>query len=311
VLAYRSGSGGNLQVNAYTRDGKPDGTVLQHGQYGSIALSPDGKLLVVTLGTSDDRDLWLKDLSSGVFSRFTSSPGVESSVVWSPDSRRVAYVGNTADKVTLFETVVGSGVHTPIPGDANFLEDWVDNGKYFLARRDRAVFLLPAPKNGQTQNSNSASPADSLKPIFNESYSTDLFNVSPDGRWVAYTSLESGRAQIMVADFPSFTRRRQISVAGGTQPLWRSDSRELFFLSADRKLIAVELKPDSILQTGPLRTLFQTNVLASSQVGYLYAATPDGKRFLMREAVASNNGAIEPLYVMTNWLSLVSGAPRP
>jgi len=310
VLAYRSGGSDNLQVNAYTRDGKPDGTVLEPGGIGAIALSPDGKFLIVARGTSEDRDLWLKDLSSGVFSRLTSSPGVESSVVWSPDSRRVAYVVNAADNISLFETAVGSGVHEPISGNANFLEDWVENGKYLLARRNREVFLLPVEKNGEPQKSNAASAAESSKPLFNEPYSTDLFKVSPDGKWVAYTSLESGRSQIMVADFPSFMRRRQISVAGGAQPLWRSDNRELFFLSADRKVMAVELKSDGTLETGPLRMLFQSNATASAQI-YSYAATPDGKRFLMREAVVSSNGGIEHLHVMTNWLSFVNGAPRP
>ncbi len=82
VLAYRGGGSDNLEVNAYTRDGKPDGTVLEPGQYGSITLSPDGKLLVVSRGTNEDRDLWLKDLSSGVFTLYVQPrSGVECGLV--------------------------------------------------------------------------------------------------------------------------------------------------------------------------------------------------------------------------------------
>jgi Tol biopolymer transport system component len=302
VLAYRAGGGGgNVQVTWYTHDGKAEGVVLEPGEYGEIELSPDDKHLVVVRGAGNDRDLWLKDLSSGVFSRLTSAAGAENDQVWSPDSRRVAYAGNPEGKRAFFETLIGSGKQTPIPEDGKqtLLEAWTPDGKQLLMRAGSLLSLLPAPQEG------AAKPGEiKAQKIFEEKYGTDEFRISPDGKWVAYMSRESGQPEIDVAAFPAFTNRRQISIGGAVQPIWRADGKELFFLANDRKLMAVDVKAGATLETGPVRTLFQTNVAQSNQVHH-YAVTRDGKRFLLREAVGSNTGAVEQLYLVTNWTSLV------
>jgi hypothetical protein len=163
------------------------------------------------------------------------------------------------------------------------------------------VSLLPALQEG-------ASKAESSKPqtVFNETYNTDTFRVSPDGKWVAYRSGEAGSPEIIVASFPAFTDRRQISTgsAGAVQPLWRADGKELFFLSRDQKLMAVDVKAGATLETGPVRTLFQTSLNPSAGL-HLYAVTRDGQKFLIREPVGNNSAAVEQLYVVTNWTSLV------
>ena len=166
-------------------------------------------------------------------------------------------------------------------------------------RAGSVLSLLPAPQEP------GAKPGES-KPqkVFEETYGIDEFRISPDGKWVAYMSRESGQPEVDVASFPAFTNRRQISIGGAVQPLWRADGKELFFLANDRKLMAVDVKAGATLETGPLRTLFQTNVGQSSQVHY-YAVTRDGKRFLLREPVGSNAAAVEQLYLVTNWTSLV------
>jgi hypothetical protein len=110
----------------------------------------------------------------------------------------------------------------------------------------------------------------------------------------------------MVAAFPAFTGRRQISVAGGSQPQWRGDGKELFFHATDQRMMAVDVTPGDTLQTGPARELFRTNPAVLSNQAYMYAATGDGRRFLLREpAAGSGASAIEPLYVVTNWPTLV------
>ena len=135
-------------------------------------------------------------------------------------------------------------------------------------------------------------------------YGIDTVRVSPDGKWVAYMTFESGQPEINVASFPAFTDRRQISTGAAVQPLWRGDGKELFFLARDQKLMAVDVKAGSTLETGPVRTLFQTSVNPIAQA-HFYAATRDGQKFLIREPVRTNNGAVEQLYVVTNWTSLV------
>ena len=122
--------------------------------------------------------------------------------------------------------------------------------------------------------------------ILDVAFGVDQVRVSPDGKWVAYTSFESGEPEINVAAFPSFTDRRQISDGtgpGAVQPLWRGDGRELFFLGRDRETDGRGRCAGShTCETGPVRKLFESSLNPSSQV-HFYAVTRDGKRFLVRE----------------------------
>jgi serine/threonine protein kinase/Tol biopolymer transport system component len=303
VLAYReAGGGGMVQITWYTRDGRPDGVAVEAGDYGPIELSPDNTRLVLVRGAGDDRDLWWKDLGSGVLSRLTSAAGAELDPVWSPDSRRVAYTGRPDGKNTLFETLIGSGKHAAIPNDGKQerIEDWTRDGKQQLVTRaDRAMSLLAAPQEGAAKAGESTP-----QQILNERYPIDQVRVSPDGKWVAYTSAESGQPEINVASFPGFTDRRQISTSGGRQPLWRADGKELFFVTPDQILMATEVKGGAKLEMGPVRTLFQTTLNTTAQV-HMYAVARDGQRFLIREPAGRQTGAVEQLYVVTNWTSLV------
>jgi hypothetical protein len=119
----------------------------------------------------------------------------------------------------------------------------------------------------------------------------DQVPVSPDGRWIAFNSDETGRWEVYVASFPEFSSKQQISPDGGVQPLWRRDSRELFYLSPQGKLMAVEMvaRGSATLEARPPRVLFQTGLNPSPQFGE-YAVTPDGERFL----VAGPRGRQEP-----------------
>ena len=302
VLAYRAGgSGGTTQISSYTRDGKRDAIVLEAGAYGQIELSPDDKYLSVVVGTADDRNLWLKDLTSGVFSPLTTAAGAEVDHVWSPDSKRIAYYGGVESaKGKVFETLIGSGRHTPITESGYFLEDWHE--QTLVTRVGRTVGLLAVPQSGS-----STPVAETPKTILDVTFGFDQVRVSPDGKWVAYVSFESGQPAVNVATFPSFANRRQISDGtgpGAVQPLWRGDGRELFFVSRDRAMMAVDVTPGATLETGPVRKLFDTPLNPTSQVHY-YAVTRDGKRFLIREGVRSERAPNEPLYIVTNWTSLI------
>jgi Tol biopolymer transport system component len=127
--------------------------------------------------------------------------------------------------------------------------------------------------------------------------------LSPDGRWVAYTSLESGQPEVYLAAFPSFTDRRQISSGGGLEPRWRKDGKELYYFSlgSNRRVMAVEIREGVKLETGLPKTLFETNI-SVSQSNYSYAVTGDGQKFLFRESVTTTAvGAIEPINVVINW----------
>ena len=305
VLVYRGGtSTDNVRLRWYERGGtRGDLAHANDGDFNNLELSPDGKSLAVVVG-SGESDLWIKDLSSGAFQRVTSLPGQESQEVWSPDSRRLAF----ATAKGLFYTVVGSGAVAPVPGGEGpyLLEQWTPDGKYLLIRRQGKgpLSLLPAPMADVTAGGtgSTVSPPQP-QTLFTAAYDVDHFRVSPNGKWVSYTSLESGRPGVMVASFPSFTGRRLMSIERGAQPQWRADGRELFF-HGDQWMMAIDIDPET-LKSGRPRELFKTNPAVMSLVVYQYAATPDGQRFVVREPAEGVNTSVEPLYVVSNWRKLV------
>ena len=308
MLVYReTTSGGSGQVTWYTRAGKSAGTVLPPGDFTEIQLSPDERRLAVMRGDGIQIDLWIKDLESGVLSRLTAADGREGEAAWSPDSRRVAYVHVRDGKRTFFETTIGSGKHIPIPTEdvgSLWMDDWTADGKHLVLHGDGGgrVLLVPLPPD-----SGPSSGPVAPQQVFDERYGVDLVRVSPDGKWAAYTSFESGRAEVAIASFPAFTDRRQISSGGGVQPLWRADGRELFFLAAPQTLSAVDVSSSG--ETGPVRTLFPTSINPSTGNNF-YAVSRDGQRFLLREPAATTDGTVvESLHVVTNWPSLLAPSP--
>ena len=296
VLAYRSGSGaGNFQLAWHTRDGKAAGIALPAGDFTQIELSPDDKQVVVErapTGTGS-ADLWLLDLATNVFSRLTSGPDSERDPLWSPDSRRVTYTVLDGKEPAIREVVIG-GADSPVlaDGKVNFLDDWSRDGKLiYHTAGGAAVSMLPLSGERKPQV------------IFQTPFQKDQVRVSPDGRWVAYMSFESAnQPEVFVAAFPSFTDRRQIST-GGLMPRWRNDGKEIFFVSLDRQLVALEVKAGGTLQLGTVKPLFQlpggTQISATN---FTWAVTADGQKFLVREPVgATNTGAIEAMNIVLNW----------
>jgi hypothetical protein len=125
----------------------------------------------------------------------------------------------------------------------------------------------------------------------------DQVHVSPDGRWMAFNSTESGRWEVYVATFPDFTNKRQVSSDGGVQPLWRDDGRELFYLDAHGRMMAIDVAPGTAAEFGVPRALFETTLNPSAPLTE-YGVTPGGGRFLVLEPVA---GAVPGLGFLLNW----------
>jgi hypothetical protein len=132
-----------------------------------------------------------------------------------------------------------------------------------------------------------------LKSEFNK----DLATVSQDGHWVAYESDDSGRWEVYVASYPAFGGRRQVSSAGGCQPLWSRDGNELFYLTLDSKLAVVEVKGGATLEAGVPQVLFRTPVRVNPNQTE-YVVTGDGQRFIFREPVGES---VAPTTVVLNW----------
>jgi Tol biopolymer transport system component len=323
VLAYRAGGdAGDVQVSWYTRDGKRTGNALEPGRYGQIELSPDDKRLAVERFDEATRgsDLWLLE-ASGVFSRLTFGPESEEDPIWSPDSRRVAFGAQSKGAWEIHELVIGSGGETTVYADGkrNLLDDWSRDGKLLLfhdfGRGTPAdggaggkkggkgkVFGGGGPGGGGPETAVSVlplTPGGGRKPevVFQTPFRKDQFRLSPDGRWVAYMSVESGQAEIYVAAFPSFNDRQQVSSGGGAAPRWRRDGRELFYTSTEGLLMAAEVRIGPAVEIGRPKALFPVAGFSTNDYGY--AVTGDGQKFLIRESAVT--AGVEQLHVVVHW----------
>jgi Tol biopolymer transport system component len=289
VLAYRAGRSVNRRLVWYERGGKRLGTAGEPGPYHQFAPSPDeSRLAVIRQAVGGVAwDIWLLELRSGIFSRFTFSPSNEHDLVWSPDSREIVFNSDRNGGLDLYRKPAGGGEEERLLEDSGsiFPEDWLKDGSIvYLGPRGETIYRLPLAGERKPQ------------PVFHSEFPKDEVHVSPDQRWVAYSSHESGRWEIYVAPFPKFTGRRQISTGGGCQPVWRKDGRELFFLSLDGKMMSVDVKAGASFETGPPKILFEARLQPVPSQGQ-YAATADGRKFIVAEPVEE----AEPTEIVLNW----------
>ena len=239
TLAYlaEEAVSGDLQLTWVDRRGGTLGTIGAPGAYGQIVLSPDERTVAVELGDDGGgSDLWVVDVARGVPSRVTTGSGAESNPVWSPDGRSLVFsaqhdgeidLRRKEPRATALETVL-----TDSPG-GDYPESWSPDGRTLLFIRqpaggDQSVWAL-TPGEG-----------DEAEPILDTDFFVDEPQVSPDGRWLAYASQESGRSEVYVDPFRREGGRVRVSVAGGGQPKWRGDGRELFFASPAGRLMSVD-----------------------------------------------------------------------
>jgi len=167
------------------------------------------------------------------------------------------------------------------------LDCWTPDGDFIIAHR--------FSKQGIAAYALSSTGAHKSRVLFDAPYLQDQLHVSPDGQWVAFNANESGRFEVYVARFPQFTERRQISIAGGAQPLWRRDGRELFYLTTQGVLMAAAFNPDSPTEGAVPRALFETSLYPDPGLNE-YAVTADGQRFLVVQRQA------QTITILMNWL---------
>jgi Tol biopolymer transport system component len=306
TLVYRTGityMGDGTRVVWFDRSGKPTDTINQVQDNRVPRLSPDEKRLVVerraTIGCPDCSDLWVIDLMRGTNTRVTLGKGDSSLGAWSPDGTRILYRANSGGSYALY-TKLSTGVAAEelllkfdqeIAGAA----DWSQDDRYILFTVSDPVtggdiWLLPLFGDRK--------PKAFVKTQFGEANPRFSF----DGKWVAYTSNESGTNQVYVQPFPSGGPRVQISVNGGTSPRWRRDGKELFFIGPPGVLMAVDIKgTSSTIEPGVPKRLFQPPNGFNSN----FAVTDDGSRFLLAvpQNTINNLTTVDdaPLTVILNW----------
>jgi eukaryotic-like serine/threonine-protein kinase len=302
VLAFRAGDP-IYPIGWYDRHGNAVARVSEPGHYSSMALSPDGSRAVVSLTNPRDRansDLWLLDLAGGSSpARFTFNRGIRADFpIWSPDGRRIVFRSGGAGTIQLVQKALNSGPEDVDAMPAQYTglvtpTSWSPDGRVLLyANTDQATgwdLWMLRLEAGAVKD---AKPVAFARSRFNE----EDGRFSPDGRWVAYVSNESGANEIYVRAFSDGGTSGSgggtvlVSRGGGTAPRWRKDGKELFYLASDGRVMAVDVRLTPEFRAATPVALFQ------APPGAVFGdPSPDGQRFLLVE-----NGTA-PFTVMTNW----------
>ncbi|HXX17653.1 MAG TPA: protein kinase [Candidatus Eremiobacteraceae bacterium] len=288
--------GGNVSLSRliwFDRAGKQLGTVGNEQVFANPQLTANGKSLAVdqTDEASQNTDLWVYDLQTGTPKRLTFNPALDANPVWSPDGSRVVFTssrGKNAFDLYVKEASGSEEEKAIVESDEDkYPDSWSPDGKYILYQEgpDLKYLELPEKKTG----------------LFLKAVGT-LKNgqFSPDGKWVAYASNESGRWEVYVTSFPEAKGKWQVSVGGGEHPRWRADGKEMFYLSPDAKIMALPVKTAGGFDPGAPVALFQTSpkeTLAMSDQ-FIFDVTPDGQKILVD---TQEKSVWQPMTVVLHW----------
>lgn len=291
TFAYRTSAGtGQNTLNWYSRNGALESTIGEPGEYTVPRLSPDGRRLALAI----EGAIWVRDLTRGTVSRLTNGPN-HCCPVWAPDGSRIAFRKGQLDLAVIPASGTGPETSLLANGSTNTPTHWTPDGRAIvyqsLGRNRVDTMLLPL-----------AEPR-TPEPVVQSPFNDEQAQLSPDGRWIAFTSDESGQSHVYVQDFPGLKDKWLISTSGGADPQWRADGAELFFIGPDHKLMAVSIHPGKTFEPGIPVALFQMRVTGLTDVRTHYQVTRDGQRFLVNTIGPGDRGA--PVELVVNWQAAI------
>jgi serine/threonine protein kinase/Tol biopolymer transport system component len=270
-----------------------------HSGWANPEMSPDGRHVAIWRSVSGNSDVWSFVLRRRALSRLTSDASPDNNPIWSPDGSRIVFSSNRKGVFDLYETSatgVGSEERLLTTGQLLAASDFSRDGRFLLyssvdpkTRHD--IWALPTGEGGKPF------------PVLQTSASEHHAQFSPDGKWLAYQSDESGRDEVYLQPFPGPGGRSPMSTNGGVQVRWRQDGKELFYIALDGQLMAVPVQlsaDDGTVEAGAPAALFLTRVFAVQGINIRqqYMPSPDGQRFLIDSVTEP---AQSPITVVLNW----------
>jgi eukaryotic-like serine/threonine-protein kinase len=296
--------GGNGRTLVWVdRKGKEEPLEVSPNLYRYPRFSPDGtKVAIAIIG--DNSDIWIRDLARKTLTRLTFDESSEIVPVWSPDGKRIAFYSDRNNKFGIYwKAADGTGEVEQLCSASAIIIPycWSSDGNALLTGQ----FVGDGMSNQDVSLlSTQGDPA--VTPLLRDKYMEMQARISPDGRWMAYTSNESGKNEIYVRPFPDVNKGRwQVSTDGGDSPLWSPDGREIFYLNGDA-VMAVPVETKAAFSLGTPKPLFHgKHVAAYPADGTPWDISPDGKRFLMIKPPASPGGQSteqpRKLNIVLNW----------
>ena len=302
VMIFQSGTAdAGTQLVWFDRSGKRLSQVGDRGQYMDARISPDGSKIAVGYG-SPSEDIWIFDTARNIKTRLTFDAPTKFQPAWSPDGQTIAYAAQgtagAAGDSTLYRMATNGGGKPQLlvqeKGNTPAFPSWTPDGNNLLYTAQvgptgNSIYSVPADGHGKPTLL--ISPA---SPQANVSH----FRISPDGKWIAYVSTESGQTQVYVTAASGQGGKWQVSTAGGDFPAWRGDGKELYFFDPSDMLYAAEMSDKSgQVEVGQVRMLFHQD---SSANGVAYDASRDGQKFLFNVGAQD---ASAPLTLVVNWIA--------
>jgi len=282
----------------YNRQGKQLEVKDNLGFFIEMSVSPDeNNIAYHRIFSPDDnqifnQDIWILNKQRDIASRLTFEAAADVAPVWSPDGKNIAYSSSPDSVYDIYEKSLNDNGKPKLLLKTNYSKsvlDWSLDRKYILYLSQDDLWILPMFGD--------------YKPFqyFHSDFIEDAGAFSPDGKWIAYSSNESGRDEVYIQSFPKPKQKYTVSTNGGSHPKWRKDGKELFYLSPDNILTAADIKTEPILIIGTPKPLFK---VSSIEYFNMYAAINNGNNFVVNRFLTDITH--KPLRVIVNWRSLLN-----